>query len=294
MADINYILQDESNNDKKLIKELSQFIIDHDSKRLKIDKTFLTKITNIILSNYDVDYDCLKLISTKDDLGYWDCENNILLLDRNGLMDEARKYRKWFSHGNDRIYLYYNIINTIVHEITHAKQFALFNENKIYNSGYTLLEKNRNDYVAFYDSVLIERYAALRGNNIAYKTMSYVYPNDKIQGLKIFNFGYMFEGYKIINNGKVVNTDEDYVVDKYTEIIPPIETYNAVMKKNSIPQVRFDNVEDMDLYTRFYLGLKVSNLEYQFLSIIYNKTLNSIEPKEDLKRLINKFKAQKN
>ena len=56
MEEINNILNDESHNDKQLIKELSIYIKNHRDKGLPINKKFFLNIINIILRNSEVDF----------------------------------------------------------------------------------------------------------------------------------------------------------------------------------------------------------------------------------------------
>ena len=49
---INYVLNDESNNDKQLVKELSIYVRNHAKNRLPIDRTFVKNAIVISFSRY--------------------------------------------------------------------------------------------------------------------------------------------------------------------------------------------------------------------------------------------------
>ena len=54
MNEINIILNDESYDDKALVKELSIYIKNHRDKRLPIDGKFIKNITSIVLRNSEI------------------------------------------------------------------------------------------------------------------------------------------------------------------------------------------------------------------------------------------------
>ena len=51
MSEINKVLNDESKNDKELIKELSVYVKNHRDKNLSIDKKFFEDVIDITLKN---------------------------------------------------------------------------------------------------------------------------------------------------------------------------------------------------------------------------------------------------
>ena len=70
---INYVLNDESNNDKQLVKELSVYVRNHAKNRLPIDRTFVKNIIDIILKNSEIDYNMIDF-SIYCDYAAWSSE----------------------------------------------------------------------------------------------------------------------------------------------------------------------------------------------------------------------------
>ena len=74
MNEINKILNDESHNDKELVKELSVYVKNNRDKGLPIDGKFIKDITSIVLRNSEIICNEIILTNNKSIDALWDCE----------------------------------------------------------------------------------------------------------------------------------------------------------------------------------------------------------------------------
>lgn len=274
---INYILNDASNNDKELVKELSFYVRNHSKKRLPIDKTFVKDIVDIILRNSEIEYSSIILFEG-DEMAYWDVESKSLVLNITKVLNISKAQKKDFfctKTGDAKIFSYYLVLDTIIHELTHARQYYLIEKekNKIYDSCDRLLTKKYAIYSERHDDVLYERYANLRGNILSYQILSYVYPQKYTNILKLAIMEYLTSGYNFENN----------------DMVSALDTYNQIMEDCDMPKVNIDFNEDTDFYSRLYLGLPISSEEYEKLINLYCDIFEGKKQTEDIKKLINKL-----
>ncbi len=286
MDDINDILNDESNNDKQLIKELSIYIKHHRDKKLPFNKQFILNILKIVLSNSEIDFGEINFISTSEDVADWDINTSELRFSINSMMEEA-KYLKVTAEskiGDNRLLYYYYFIETIVHELTHARQSYIMKtkDNYIYDSGKILVNQFIDVYDENHDEVLLERYANLRGAIIAYSVLSYIYPLNKIKDLRCLFFSHLLDGYDIIHDG-------NESITKNSEVKSAIDTYNGILDFCDLPKVDIELDEDTPLYERLYLGDKISLEEYSKLMILFYNLEHSNEEVKNVQKLINKL-----
>ena len=176
---------------------------------------------------------------------------------------------------NSRILSYFVILSTIIHELTHARQDYVMNvhKNEIYNSCDSLIDEKYEVYDDNHDEVLIERYANLRGELLAYQVLSYIYPPRYVKFLQLAICEYLLCGYE----------------EKEGSVISALDTYNRIMEENGFPKVDIDCEESLDLYSRLYLGLPISSEEYKKLINLYCDIFEGKKQTEDIKKLINKL-----
>ena len=289
MDNIDYILNDKSKNDKELIKELSLFVSNHKSKNLPINKKFIGNITDIVLNNYEVNFNVIDYITNKNCQGEWGHEDNNISFNPDLIMICSKRLKGYAKINDDRIYSYYNAINIVIHEITHARQWYLnkIKKNPIYDSCINLINYNPNEYTTNHDLMLIERYAYLRGNSIAYEVLSYVYPIERVKNLRALLFQQMFYGY-FIDNGDddLIPAIRDNEVFDSSKMITPIDSYNKIMESNSLNKINIESINKLELYDRFYLGLDIDIYEYCELYNAYSDTFYGKGSNDDVKKII--------
>lgn len=272
MSDINNILKDQSNNDKILVKELSKYIINHRNNNGKFDKKLVNKIIDIVLRNYEINYSEIEYTDEGIYLGGWDHDEKIIIINMNLILKNANNTKDWFGFKDKNIYRYYCIIETIIHEVTHARQ-QYINEksyNNFYYNDFIFLEKNYDDYISNYEHILVERFAKLRGCIIGYNVMSYVCHENELDELKKMVFYTFLTGYDISFYGEKVDAGWEDILYEDSKIISPVEYHNELMENHSYTILNTIDYENMDLFERFYLGLNISLDEYQKLLFRYN------------------------
>lgn len=285
MEEINYILDDKSNNDKQLVKELSLYIKNHRDKRLKVNKKFITNIINIVLRNSEINYNAIDF-KYKGIIGGWNFYEGVLVLNITGILNTSNEInREWFSSKIDkRTISYYWILNVIIHEVTHSRQdYVKKNkQNRLYDTCDRLVDEKYDVYNDNHDTVLSERYANLRGTTLAYEVLSYIYPEKYIKSLRDICFTYLMHGYGINNHGE----EADDILTKNSQIISAIESYNTLLEENSIEKVNIESNDNMTLYDKLYLGLPITVDEMKKLSKLF---MNLSEESGEVKKLINKL-----
>ena len=110
MIDVNCVLNDESCNEKKLVKELSLFLNYHKINKLTINKKFVKDIMNILLNNYEVNFSKIILENNCDNLGDWDPCDMTLSFNLTLMMNEAKILKNYILNtniGDNRIYIYF-------------------------------------------------------------------------------------------------------------------------------------------------------------------------------------------
>ncbi len=278
MTDINYILKDDSKNDYQLVKELSIFIKNWNKKNLPVNKEFVIGALNIVLRNSEVNCETIRISSSVKSYAYYNHVKREIGINVSKLINDAKKVNVGlfnFDEDDIKIIVYFSFIHSIIHEITHARQEYLVatEKNPIYDSCFTLQREKPETYISNYKEILIERYAELRGYSIAFQVLSYIYP---IEIINIFQFTLCFvllNGYKVKENG---------------EIISAIESYNSLVDRVE-NKVNIDSNIDMPLYSRLYLGLPISQEEYEKVKDLPFAFAKRSAPKVEVKKLINKM-----
>lgn len=301
MEEINRILNDESRNDKQLIKELSIYIKNHRDKRLPINKKFFIDIINITLRNSEIDFN---EINFNENTEYdWDAEwysDDLKLYVKITKILNKAKYNKnhWFApiglKVDKRLVKYYELISVIIHEFTHARQDYVSKHlnNNIYDSCNDFIDDHYEEYSKHHNEILIERYASLRGRIIAYKVLSYIYPLNYIAPFRMMILSWLKFGYKIDNQGNVEQISLQTPIIKDSVLISPLDTYNSIMEENSCDKTTIELNENMTFYDRLYLGLPISQEECNKLKTIFKDILEYVpsnNDQSDVKRLINRM-----
>lgn len=274
MGEINNILNDESNNDYQLVKELSIFVRNHKSKNLAIDKRFVKGVIDIIMRNSQIDYSDIEITNFPSPVGEYKQNSKTILINISKLYkNSAYLNKKFFNPINVKIakdiIRYYYSLGLIIHEVTHARQYQVIPDDKynIYNSCYELCTEREDAYNKNHDMILFERYATLRGFTLAYKVLSYIYPLKDILELRKHIYAYLLYGYTTENYGQVENIVYTSKLDENTRVLSAIDNCNAIMEDNSINKIQIESNSNMTLYDRLYLGFPLSLEEY-------NKILN--------------------
>ena len=311
MDDVNYYLNDESNNDKQLIKELSIYIKNHRNKKLPIDKKFVNDVTNIILLNSEMDYEGT-IFDEKIDAGA--CWYNTIkkqVHNISGIIKDSKDYKKNYFRsnvGDNSIFAYFVALEYIIHELTHGRQYYICENRQqgpysfaadIYDSSFSLMQDFYDFYDENHDYFLTERYASLRGYNIAIQTLSYVFPPKKVNFLNKLLIHYLLEGYQIFDNDELVpaiynitdnNSEMICAFDKFLQLFDEafIKYYGDKLTEEEMFEQETDYIEfdiedeDMSLFNRLYL----TGEEYDEVKKIY---YNLPEEKMNVKKLINKI-----
>ena len=295
MNEINKILNDESHNDKELVKELSVYVKNNRDKGLPIDGKFIKDIASIVLRNSEIICNGIILTNNKNIDALWDREYKcpIFNLTKHINAINCFKKRKKSKSNCYETIGYYLILRNIIHELTHARQEYILEHkgNQIYSSFYELLDTNYHCYLQHHDETLAERYANLRSSILAYQTLSYIYDPKYIKNLKYDTLNYLLRGYKIDNEGeaelavKTKTMQTEYVYDDL-EIISALDNYNSILEESSVDKIAIDSIENMTLYDRLYLGLPITPLEYVNIYNLYDKLTCE---HENIKTLINRL-----
>ena len=274
MEDINYLLNDESNNDKILIKELSIYIKNHRDNNIKINKKFIKNIVSIILNNSEIQIDEIIIDDTCNNV-LGTCGSGILYLNMTNIINFSKDINRAYNLkiGDNRLLVYYELLFVIFHELTHARQEYLMNNNynKMYNSSYELLQDNYDQYMENYDNILIERYANLRGAILSYKVLSYIYSKKDINQLQKMIILYLYNGYKKDENGNMVAI---------------IDYFNNIINENNLTKINDDFSEYKSFYNRLYLGLPITENEFKNIINLYWKIEKDTCVDEEIRLLI--------
>ena len=301
MEEINRILNDESRNDKQLIKELSLYIKNHRDKGFPINKKFFIDIINITLRNSEIDFNELIFndIDEYDWQAVWYSDTLTCEYDITKILNISKWYKKhWFAplglKVDKKVMAYYESICNIIHEFTHARQDYVSKHlnNIIYESCDNFIDENYQEYSKHHDEILIERYADLRGYIIAYKVLSYIYPLNYIAPFRMMILACLKFGYKVDNQGNIELISSNPPINENSILISALDTYNSIMKENSCDKVNIESDENMTFYDRLYLGLPINKEEYIKLKNMRKYILEYVpsnNDQSDVKRLINRI-----
>ena len=294
MDEINKILDDESKNDKQLIKDISVYIKNHLAKKLPINKKFIEDIINIVLQNSEVDFTGVVFHNDEDNIAAWVNELKALIFNLTKIVNSGKEINKELlnTNKNDRIGIYFYSLTVIIHEITHARQHYITERYKhdLYSTGESLINKNYMDYLLNHDLILIERYANLRAESIAYQVMTYVYPEEKVRDLREQMFYHLFFGYNAVFEEEPKPQKRKTNYYEGATIVSPIENYNSILETNEIEQINNLPVNELSLYARLYLGLPITTEELNNLNEMY---MSIDDTPGDAKKLINKMNNKK-
>ena len=292
MSEINNYLNDESFNDKQLVKELSVYVKNHNKKKLPINKKFVSDVIDIILNNSEIFFSTIEFNYEGNGISAWHPSTKRLSFNITNILNNAKDYSKGLNAriGNNRILSYFSVLDVITHELTHARQSYVEPDEKynIYNSSNEYIETDYDAYDNNHDLILVERYANLRGLSIAYQVLSYVFPKKQIQKLRNVIYYYLIYGYGIEQDGVEYLADFGFDLNKDTKVISAIDIHNKILDSYSIEHAKSEPNEDMTLYDRVYLGLPITVDEFKKLRDIYIEMNKNTEINDDVKKLINK------
>lgn len=284
MNEVNWILNDESNNDKQMIKELSTYIKNHRDKGLPINKKFVKDIVGIVAQNSELDYGSICFINDNKSIASFSLSPSKNLNFNINVMMKWAKLIRGYDHwqlADNRIIAYHYVLATIIHELTHARQFYLKDDegHEMYKTFYDTVSEEM--YNGNERKFLIERYAAIRGYDIAFQVLSYIYPLEKIRQLQTRTLVYLLD---------------DYVLDEESfdtpVVISAIDTHNSIMRANGLSEVSIPLNENMTLYDRLYLGLPITFSEYIDMDNLFCDLAHNNAPVKRLDIKQNKVKKE--
>lgn len=275
---LNFYLGDKTRNDNTLIYDLLNIVNYYIKHNLQPDYKLVEKIVDVYLSLEVNIVDRLKFEKLSfSDLGVGYYLNKELTIDIKNIKKWVESDKKYLNKENlyiDNInVLYiYEILNTVFHELTHAKQDYLLEQNPdkyiIYEIDDELTEK---EYENLYEYLLTERYANIRGTTLACSILSKlnISNNDKIclKYLELTEYLYLYE-----------------------KSYPFLEFANALYEENET-KLKISETKELDLIDRTHYGSFISDIEYDNLNDLLDLIIDhQIDPKEELKTLIKRIK----
>lgn len=237
--------------------ELYKFILENISKTNFLEENFLLDIKDIVINGQDLQ-DYIKNIkiyeSDKTALGKYNGYE--VLLNKELLNRHVNNLMSFYGYKN---YLFCrNIIylNTLLHEIVHAYQFKMMDEQK--NIKYSKLM-----YESFRYLILKENYSKYDLNKIRRDLLYKYYPSIFIHEFNADALGRMYV-YEIFNNLPEDLKDQMKCYDKvlimslfkksykqrHGEIVSPLNNFCKIMKVNKDDY----DLSNMSLFERFTLG----------------------------------------
>lgn len=274
MNSIDNILMDDSDNDSLLTKELGKLIISHKNKNLTIDKSFIVSVFSTILKNYtSITLNNISFDDEQKILGFY-FEGSINLCINNIVQSFSfKKHYDVKGVGCKKMLGYFEIITTIIHEITHLKQDDLVIQGiqPYYESFNELFLYYYDHYSINYEIIPCERYAELKGQKIAINALSYAYDSNELLALKVKYLDTLLSGYEVNSNEIISPTAIYWDLEKFLDL--------------SIHHPDFDNV--ISLYDRLYHGLDISVDEYYHVFDLFSFLKNNPNNKDSVRTLVN-------
>ena len=245
-------------------------------------------VINIALKNSQLDYNGFEF-SDEEETAAWDQYYQRLLFNITTIKNASKSLK---MNVSKKILSYYISLETIIHELTHARQQYIMERNKnyLYSTSYELIERDPYIYDDNHDLLLTERYANLRAQAIAYKVMSYIYPEEKISDLRLFLLDYLLYGYKY--NIDIIQNPEDssFIAIESDEITSAIDSHNNLLLQANMCPISVSVDGELSLYDRLYIGLPITKEEFNSLNELY---INLNNTKGEVKQLVNKINTQK-
>jgi len=263
-------LNDKSNNDYQLIHDISEVLRDYKNKNKRVDRKFVDKVVNILLMNDNIDVNRTEFVPNR--FAYYDIMDKTICINFQRAQ-RNRKYYKQIKSKDGNLFEYYVFLAIILHEFTHAKQYAIIDQGTKYEVGdiyrysdYFLQEYNPL-YNLNHDTIPYERYANIRSHYLTIEISKRLY-NIK----KLWYFQCMFLS--------------ELLYDYDEEGIYPLKKFNDLIESNTsdsfnhlIPNI---DIQEDNLYERLNIGLPITEKEFTFLKEI---EMNYFTTKENCKDL---------
>lgn len=246
-------LNDKSNNDYQLIKEISEVIRDYKNKNKRVDRKFVDKVLNILLINNNIEVNKTKFVS--NGYGSYDFVNKTIEINFQAVQSTKKEY-KFLKLKDSNLYEYYLILHIILHEFTHAKQYEIINEgtkcevSNIYRYCDDFLQNNYDLYNLHHDTVPYERFSDIRADYLTLEILKRVYDIKELwyfQYITLYNLLYNY------------NEKELYPLKKFSDLI---ESNCLPQFNHLIPDI---NIREDNLYERLNIGLPITEEEYNYL-----------------------------
>ncbi len=249
-------LNDKSNNDYQLIHDISEVLRDYKNKNKRVDRKFVDKVVNILLINDDIDVNRTEFVS--DGYGCYEFWDKRICINFQRVQRE-RKYYKQIKSKDGNLFEYFAYLSIILHEFTHAKQYAIIDQGTKYEVGniyrYSdyFLHKDYNLYLLNHDTIPYERFANLRSDYLTIEALKRVY-NIK----ELWHFQYIFL--------------KELLYDYNKKELYPLKKFNDLVESNSldnfsslIPDI---DIREDNLYERLNIGLPITEKEFNHLKEI--------------------------
>lgn len=263
-------LNDKSNNDYQLIHDISEVLRDYKNKNKRVDRKFVDKVVNILLMNDNIDVNRTEFVPNR--FAYYDIMDKTICINFQRAQGN-RKYYKQIKSKDGNLFEYYVFLSIILHEFTHAKQYAIIDQGTKYEvsdiyrySDYFLQEYNPL-YNLNHDTIPYERYANIRSHYLTIEISKRLY---NIKKLWYFQCMFLSE--------LLYDYDEEgiYPLKKFNDLI---ESNTSDSFNNLIPNI---DIQEDNLYERLNIGLPITEKEFTFLKEI---EMNYFTTKENCKDL---------
>ena len=260
-------LNDESNNDYQLINEISELLKIYKKNNKRVDRNFVDRVMNIALINDSLNINSKILFDSGNFCGYYGVVDKGLYLNYQHLQS-SKKYYKNARLKDGNLFEYYEFIISILHEMTHAKQYDIIDSNvqceasNLYKYSDEFLKNNLDLYISNHDTVPYERYANIRSNYLAVEILKRIYNLEELWFFQWELLYYLLYNYD--NKGL-------YPLRKFNELV---ENYSLPRFDHLIPKI---DISDDNLYERLNIGLPITKEEYNYLIEIRSNYLCSKE-----------------
>ena len=280
-------LNDKSNNDYQLIRDISQLLRNYKNKNKRVDRKFVDKVLDVLLMNDSLTVNRTKFVSDCDG-GYYDYTDKTIGINFQSLQENRKNY-KYIKSKDGNLYEYYVFLIVILHEFTHAKQYKIIEQgtkyavSAIYRYSDNFLRNNTDLYNLNHDTVPYERFANIRSFYLTIEILKRVY---SIKELWHFQYAFLYD--------LLYNYDDEGLF--------PLKKFNELVESNSLPKfshlIPNINVCEDNLYEKLNIGLPITEEDFNYLKGIRTNYFahkeNCIDVNFDLSAALVKRKSKVN
>ena len=266
---------------EKLILELKKYFIDAYKNKISLNEDFIYKLGEILVNNLDLsDYvkDIQIINLNGKDLGQYIRSRKIVTYDLASVIHLLNSVTNLnLSYDSRILYYYVSILEFLAHEIEHANQYkkANFNDVNLENRilANSLMFKGAYSNVLFYNEV-VKIFGTMKADDY-FKQKFNVYtdnhdlaPEEKLANYYAINL--ILEILKEYPDNKDLINFKKYILLKYLMMgydkdLSPTDTY---LHKLNIDISKDLNKDDLKLFRRLSLGLKIKEEEYKDLNLM--------------------------